>query len=136
MRISDWSSDVCSSDLRLASRQGCANGNVRGEYGMAERPILLVTRKLPSAVEERAARDYRARLNPEDAQFEAAVLIAGSAGADAILTCATEKFPAELIAALPDSVDRKRVVSGKGVSVRVVLGGRRILNTKTTTQQK
>src|SRR3546814_553363 len=104
MRISDWSSDVCSSDLRLASRQGCANGNVRGEYGMAERPILLVTRKLPSAVEERAARDYRARLNPEDAQFEAAVLIAGSAGADAILTCSTEKFPADLIAALPDSV--------------------------------
>src|SRR3546814_18543936 len=71
---------------------------------MAERPILLVTRKLPPAAEERAARDYRARLNPEDAQFEAAALIAHSAGADAILTCSTEKFPADLIAALPDSV--------------------------------
>src|SRR3546814_9589789 len=70
--------------------KGGANGNVRGEYGMAERPILLVTRKLPPAAEERAARDYRARLNPEDAQFEAAALIAHSAGADAILTRSEE----------------------------------------------
>src|SRR3546814_15190425 len=104
MRISDWSSDVCSSDLRLASRQGCANGNVRGEYGMAERPILLVTRKLPSAVEERAARDYRARLNPADAQLEAAVLIAGNAGSDALLSLSTEEVPAELLCAVTYSV--------------------------------
>jgi hypothetical protein len=32
------------------------------------KPILLVTRKLPEAVEARAARDYDARLNLDDAQ--------------------------------------------------------------------
>ena len=31
------------------------------------KPILLVTRKLPEAVEARAARDYDARLNLDDA---------------------------------------------------------------------
>ena len=32
------------------------------------KPILLVTRKLPEAVEARAARDYDARLNLDDSQ--------------------------------------------------------------------
>src|SRR3546814_10067644 len=71
---------------------------------MAKRPILLSRRTRPPGAEERASRGYRARLNPENAQFEAAARIAHSAGADAILTCSTEKFPADLIAALPDSV--------------------------------
>jgi hypothetical protein len=31
------------------------------------KPVLLVTRKLPEAIEARAARDYDARLNPRDA---------------------------------------------------------------------
>ena len=30
------------------------------------KPVLLVTRKLPDAIEARAARDYDARLNPQD----------------------------------------------------------------------
>jgi len=30
------------------------------------KPILLVTRKLPEAIEARASRDYDARLNPND----------------------------------------------------------------------
>ena len=30
------------------------------------KPILLVTRKLPDAIEARASRDYDARLNPND----------------------------------------------------------------------
>ena len=30
------------------------------------KPVLLVTRRLPPAVEARASRDYDARLNPED----------------------------------------------------------------------
>ena len=30
-------------------------------------PIVLVTRKLPDAVEDRLGRDYQARLNPDDA---------------------------------------------------------------------
>jgi hypothetical protein len=31
------------------------------------KPVLLVTRKLPEVIEARAARDYDARLNPQDA---------------------------------------------------------------------
>ena len=36
---------------------------------MAAKPVLLVTRKLPEAIEARAARDYDARLNPDDAMW-------------------------------------------------------------------
>jgi hypothetical protein len=33
---------------------------------MRARPVVLVTRKLPIAVEMRLQRDYEARLNPDD----------------------------------------------------------------------
>jgi hypothetical protein len=33
------------------------------------KPVLLVTRKLPEPIEARAARDYDARLNPQDAPW-------------------------------------------------------------------
>ncbi|MBI3113588.1 MAG: D-glycerate dehydrogenase, partial [Rhodospirillales bacterium] len=33
---------------------------------MANKPVVLVTRRLPSAVEARLRRDYDARLNPDD----------------------------------------------------------------------
>ena len=71
---------------------------------MAEKPVLLLTRKLPDAVEARANRDYEAVANPDDTQFEANDLVERSAGADAILTCSTERFSAEVIEALPETV--------------------------------
>jgi lactate dehydrogenase-like 2-hydroxyacid dehydrogenase len=67
---------------------------------MSDRPVLFVTRKLPNAVEARAARDYDASLNTDDSQYDAAALISNSADADAILTCSTEKFTADVIARL------------------------------------
>jgi hypothetical protein len=33
------------------------------------KPVLLVTRKLPEAIEARAAQDYDARLNPKNAPW-------------------------------------------------------------------
>src|SRR3546814_15262968 len=75
MRISDWSSDVCSSDL------GPLGLRVVGQGG------VLVA---------------RARVDRR-----------GDAGAD--------------------DCDRKRVVSGKSVSVRVDLGGRRLIKKNTIT---
>jgi hypothetical protein len=33
------------------------------------KPVLLITRKLPEAIETRAARDYDARLNSQDAPW-------------------------------------------------------------------
>jgi lactate dehydrogenase-like 2-hydroxyacid dehydrogenase len=70
----------------------------------AATPIVLVTRKLPDAVEDRLRRGYAPRLNPQDRPLAADELIAGSVGAAAILTCATDPWPAAQIARLPESV--------------------------------
>src|SRR3546814_11809498 len=75
MRISDWSSDVCSSDLVKRTRTS---------------GILLIL-----------------------------------AAASLLLAACDDG------ANQPSAADRKSVVSGKSVSVRVDLGGRRIIKTKT-----
>jgi lactate dehydrogenase-like 2-hydroxyacid dehydrogenase len=67
-------------------------------------PVVFVTRKLPEAVEERLRRDYAPRLNPDDRPYGADELIEHSANAAAIVTCATDAWPAPLIERLPDSV--------------------------------
>jgi lactate dehydrogenase-like 2-hydroxyacid dehydrogenase len=67
-------------------------------------PVVFVTRKLPEAVEERLRRDYTPRLNPHDRPYGADELIEHSANAAAILTCATDAWPAAMIERLPDSV--------------------------------
>ena len=71
---------------------------------MPEQPVLLVTRKLPEAVEARAMRDYNAILNKSDEQFRAVDLIERSKGVDAILICSTEVVSAKVIEGLASSV--------------------------------
>src|SRR3546814_8718162 len=91
MRISDWSSDVCSSDLR------------RGDYlGATVQVIPHVTDTIKEFVQ--------ADLDGEDFVL---CEIGGTVGD---------------IESLP--LDRKSVVSGKSVSVRVDLGGRSIIKQK------
>ena len=68
------------------------------------RSILLVTRRLPPAIEARAARDYDARLSPDDARVTGADILARAQGASAVLCCPADKLDAATIAALPDSV--------------------------------
>jgi lactate dehydrogenase-like 2-hydroxyacid dehydrogenase len=68
------------------------------------KPVVFVTRRLPDAVEERLRRDYAPRLNRDDRPYGAGELVERSAGAAAILTCATEAWPAALIERLPDCV--------------------------------
>ena len=68
------------------------------------KPVVLVTRKLPEAVEDRLRRDYQPRLNPDDRLYSRDALIDAAAGADAIIPCHTERFSAEVIARLPASV--------------------------------
>jgi lactate dehydrogenase-like 2-hydroxyacid dehydrogenase len=68
------------------------------------KPVILVTRKLPDAVEDRLRRDYDARLNPDDRLFSPDELIESARDVDAILPCHTEKFTAEVIARLPARV--------------------------------
>ena len=73
-------------------------------HAHASRPTLVVTRHLPDAVEARAARDFDARLNPEDTPLSGADIVARAQGAQAVLCSAGDRLNAETIAALPDSV--------------------------------
>ncbi|MBT8361305.1 MAG: D-glycerate dehydrogenase, partial [Deltaproteobacteria bacterium] len=68
------------------------------------KPIILVTRKLPEAVEDRLRRDYDPILNPTDTLYTSDEIIEKAKGVDAILPCHTEKFTADVIAQLPDNV--------------------------------
>ncbi len=70
----------------------------------ASRPVLVVTRHLPEAVEARAARDYEARLNLEDAPLSGADLAVRAEGAAGLLCAAGDRLDAAAIAALPDSL--------------------------------
>ena len=68
------------------------------------KPTVFVTRRLPPRVEARLARDYDARLNPEDTLYDAEAVIAGAQGAQALLVCPTDSVSAEVIARLPQSI--------------------------------
>ena len=65
-------------------------------------PTLLVTRRLPAAIEARAAKDFDARLTASDTPMQD--VIAQAAGADAVICCPGDAFDATLIGALPDTV--------------------------------
>ena len=65
------------------------------------RPVLLVTRRLPPAVEARCRRDWDARLNAQDAPLSPPELVAAAQGADALLCCPADRLDAATIAALP-----------------------------------
>lgn len=71
---------------------------------MSTKPVVLVTRRLPRAVEQRLQRDYDARLNLDDEVYSGDRLLALAADADAIIPCHTESLNAEVIARLPESI--------------------------------
>jgi hypothetical protein len=67
------------------------------------KPVLLVTRRLPAAVEARAARDYDARLNPR-IYYATAPGSCVCPRAAALLCCPEDRLDAETSMALPDTV--------------------------------
>jgi lactate dehydrogenase-like 2-hydroxyacid dehydrogenase len=71
---------------------------------MSAQPVVLVTRRLPPAVEARLQRDYDARLNPTDRLYSKEELVERARGAQAILPCHTEHFSAEVFEQLPAEV--------------------------------
>ncbi|MEO5335268.1 MAG: D-glycerate dehydrogenase [Magnetospirillum sp. WYHS-4] len=75
---------------------------------MTLKPRLLVTRRLPAAVEARASRDYDVRLNADDRPMPADEIVAASMGRDGLIPTLTDRLDAALIGRLPDSV---RIVS-------------------------
>src|SRR3546814_19790373 len=105
MRISDWSSDVCSSDLR--------NARVEVAAGIAEKAQGSVHQ---GGIGRPAAR--RRRLQRSGHAIGAA-----------------PRLHRDLGSVENQAIDRKSVVSGKSVSVRVELGGRRRSKKKQNTHK-
>src|SRR3546814_21072084 len=103
MRISDWSSDVCSSDLSEDDRKASI-------AAVADGTVDVIT----------SSHDPR---GPEDKRLPFADAAPGMAGAETLLALSLNLV----------REDRKSVVEGKSVSVRVDLGGRRII-TQTNNQ--
>jgi lactate dehydrogenase-like 2-hydroxyacid dehydrogenase len=72
------------------------------------KPILLVTRKLPERVEARAARDYDARLNPDDTRWatDATEIVrrVREVGATGILCAPGDRLDSACIDAVPPDV--------------------------------
>src|SRR3546814_19117633 len=110
MRISDWSSDVCSSDLARHDRR-------LAQHHFAAAPVLAVDLDHRTLEHLAYARGQRGRLG----QVEHRVLVA----AGALRRGLHRRRQAG---------DRKSVVWGKSVSVRVDLGGGRLI--KKTKQTK
>lgn len=71
---------------------------------MSNKPIVLVTRRLPDAVEVRLSRDYNPRFNPDDMSYGGDELIFRAEGAAAVIACHTDALTADVIDRLPDSV--------------------------------
>src|SRR3546814_15593792 len=104
MRISDWSSDVCSSDRAVPDYR---KGLLAHHDGVEHRCV------------EGGGHDHAAFL-------EQASRLGGVLPPPDVVTDGSELGDG------PRHPDRKRVVSGTSVSVRVVLGGRRSIHTHTT----
>ncbi|HMM15013.1 MAG TPA: D-glycerate dehydrogenase [Parvibaculum sp.] len=67
-------------------------------------PRLLVTRKLPAAVEARALGSYDVELNTGDAVMSRDEILARAAGKDGLLVTVADRIDGALIAALPPSI--------------------------------
>src|SRR3546814_20169581 len=133
MRISDWSSDVCSSDLSFNYTKSNANypsvvaGATYSLEGLSKYSYSLVGYYEKYGIQARVAYTYRDDFlqtavgrNSEQEYFN------GYGQLDASLSYdLTDNFTV---------LDRKSVVSGKSVSVRVDIGGRGII--KKNTQHK
>jgi len=65
---------------------------------------LLITRRLPSAVEERAHRDYDVVLNEDDHQMTAEEIAEKARDVDAVMITITDKMPEAAIMALPEHI--------------------------------
>src|SRR3546814_17744911 len=118
MRISDWSSDVCSSDL-LGSGQWQAprGGGGCKRQGWSGQDSCVGQRRGVARAGRQKGDAVRRRPWPCQCRCRAGAARAGDGGG-----CAVGQGPASR-----HRQDRKIVVQGKSVAVRLALGGRRIL---------
>lgn len=81
---------------------------------MDRKPKVVVTRRLPEAVEARLRRDYEPLFNADDHVLSTDELVERAEGAHALLPCHSEHLSAAAIARLPDSV---KVIANFSVGV-------------------
>lgn len=79
---------------------------------MSERPRVVVTRRLPEAVEARLAEEFDAVLNTNDAALTADELAGAVRSADALLPTVTDKVTPEVLSVDPR---RTKIVANFGV---------------------
>jgi glyoxylate reductase len=68
------------------------------------RPTILVTRRLPEAVEKRMAALFDARFNDTDKAYSADAMVARLEGCNVLVSSITDRIDAALIGRLPESV--------------------------------
>jgi glyoxylate reductase len=78
------------------------------------KPVVVVTRKLPAAIETRMMELFEARLNADDVPMTMAQIVAACDGAEVLVPTVTDAITADLINVLPDTV---RLIANFGVGV-------------------
>ncbi|HUL04462.1 MAG TPA: D-glycerate dehydrogenase [Gemmatimonadales bacterium] len=76
------------------------------------RPRVIVTRRLPAAVEDQLRQAFDAQLNTDDHPFSAAELVEALRNADGLLPTVTDRVTADVLAAEPL---RARIIANFGV---------------------
>src|SRR3546814_20736098 len=125
MRISDWSSDVCSADLRPWKR--AFRSRLRATYSSAG---MLRSQAQYWSSSSRPARARRSASLAFSADCWLSDICSNSSRLLELRSARTAGERLSHHAFCLAISDRKSVVSGKSVSVRVDLGGRRIIKTK------
>src|SRR3546814_14292784 len=111
MRISDWSSDVCSSDLAL---------QLSREIDVAYKTAWVLLMKLREAVAAERGQMQLSGIVEMDGLYIGGHVKPANRQEERV----DRRLPAN------QSGDRKSAVQGKGVSGRVDIGGRRIIQNK------
>src|SRR3546814_15682428 len=115
VRISDWSSDVCSSDLVFDQRDAAVAIAVHAREVIAGAVDLRVRGERQERRQDKGRQEFHRRI--------------------VVVPLALAPPPAKAGGGWV-GVDRKSVVQGKSVSVRVDLGGRLSIHTKTAVIQR
>src|SRR3546814_15211786 len=113
MRISDWSSDVCSSDLLMRL------------WPFEQLPTFLFGDHSHIAASQRA----------QSLIVYYFLVLPSCLSSTCSITCFDAALSEASIKSISANTDRKSVVSGKSVSVRVDLGGRLIIKKKKKKRQ-
>src|SRR3546814_19622231 len=136
MRISDWSSDVCSSDLAWAGPYTKVGKGANGWGYLQHVPEHEPDQRQPRQKADRPQYDARSGANGGKgaARFFLIIIhLSDSSGAGGKVKPVAPPVSLRHRAGPPYAADRKSVVYGQSVSVRVDLGGRRIIQTKKET---